>query len=257
MPGICALPVPALSRVNPLLRGGRAILETCAAPVGAGLPAKGPVQATPDLFDPRLAAVHQDFPAPLAQVSPPLVHQLVPLRGKREVALRARAAVDVAGHCAPLHVIVVATIGRQFIHPAHDQLPLFTMGLDAVAKQLVGNQVCHFMGHGLAQEVFLVFAVELQVEAQQILVQVGDAGFLPAQFEADFGAREAAFEKGFGLLVTGFDALFELLGHGGAVLLTRHYAASAGGLPSHRSAHSQRPPCGGPWLMPQCWFGLF
>ena len=123
--------------------------------------------------------------------------------------------------------------------------------------ELVGNQVCHFMGHGLAQEVFLVFAVQLQVEAQQVLVQVSDAGLLAAQLEADFRAREGAFEEGFGLLVTGFDALSEQLGHGGVILLTRHYAASLGGLPSHRSAHSQRPPRGGPWLMPQCCFSLF
>ncbi|MNZ83748.1 hypothetical protein D3C78_1024850 [compost metagenome] len=113
------------------------------------------------------------------------------------------------------------------------------------------------MGHGLAQEVFLVFAVKLQVEAQQVLVQVGDTGFLPAQLEADFRAREGAFEEGFSLLVTGFDALSEQLGHGGVVLLTGHYAATPGSLPSHRSAHSQRPPCGGPRLMPQCWSSLF
>ncbi|MNC61794.1 hypothetical protein D3C75_1117590 [compost metagenome] len=69
------------------------------------------------------------------------------------------------------------------------------------------------MGHGLAQEVFLVFAVKLQVEAQQVFVKVGNPGFLPAQLEADFRAREGAFEKGFGLLVTGFDAGFEQFGH--------------------------------------------
>ncbi|MNZ84984.1 hypothetical protein D3C78_1037580 [compost metagenome] len=63
-------------------------------------------------------------------------------------------------------------------------------------------------------------------------MQVGDARLLPAQLEADFRAREGALEKGFGLLVTGFDALFEQLGHGGVILLTGHYAASTGRLPS-------------------------
>ncbi|RNF86732.1 hypothetical protein EFK07_19630 [Pseudomonas putida] len=38
------LPVPALSRVNPLPRDCR-FLQNCGAPVGAGLPAKRPVQA--------------------------------------------------------------------------------------------------------------------------------------------------------------------------------------------------------------------
>ncbi len=109
------------------------------------------------------------------------------------------------------------------------------MGLDALAEQLVGDQVGDLVGHGLAQEVFGVLAVQLQVEAQQVLVQVGDAGLLSAQLEADLRAREGAFEEVFGLLVTGFDALSEQLGHGGVVLLTGHYAAGNGRLPSRRS----------------------
>ncbi|MNY69364.1 hypothetical protein D3C86_2072930 [compost metagenome] len=80
------------------------------------------------------------------------------------------------------------------------------MGLDARSEQLVGHQVRHFVGDGLAEEVFLVLAVELRIEAQLVLVQVGDAGLLPAQLEAHFGAGEPAFEKGFGLLVAGLDA---------------------------------------------------
>ncbi|MNL64969.1 hypothetical protein D3C87_1892450 [compost metagenome] len=83
------------------------------------------------------------------------------------------------------------------------------MGLDAVTEQLMGHQVCHFMGHGLLEEVFGVFPVQLRVEAQQVLVQVGDTGLLAAQLEADLRACEGAFEEGFGLLETGFDAGIE------------------------------------------------
>jgi len=85
--------------------------------------------------------------------------------------------------------------------------------LDAVAEQLMGDQVRDFMGHGLLEEVFGVFPVQLRIEAQQVLVQMRDTGFLTAQLEAHHGAFESSFEKGFGELVTVFDAGIELLGH--------------------------------------------
>lgn len=87
------------------------------------------------------------------------------------------------------------------------------MGLDTVAEQLMSDQVRDFVGHGLLEEVFSVFPVQLRVEAQQVLVQMRDTGFLPAQLEADNWAREGTFEKGFSELVTVFDAGIELLGH--------------------------------------------
>jgi hypothetical protein len=92
----------------------------------------------------------------------------------------------------------MATIRRQFVNPTHDQLPFFAVGLDALAKQLVSDQVCHFVGHGLFQEVLAVLSVQLWVETQQVLVQMRDTGFLAPQLEADLGAFEASFEKGFG-----------------------------------------------------------
>ena len=84
------------------------------------------------------------------------------LRRKREIAVGARAFVDVAGHAAAFDVIGVAAIGRQFVHATHDQLPLFAMGLDAVAEQLMGDQVGDFVGHGLLKKVFGVFPVQLR-----------------------------------------------------------------------------------------------
>lgn len=69
------------------------------------------------------------------------------------------------------------------------------MGLDAFTKQLVGDQVRDFMRHGLLQEVLAVFSVQLWVEAQQVLMQMRDTGFLAPQLEADLGAFEASFEK--------------------------------------------------------------
>ena len=117
------------------------------------------------------------------------------LRRKRKVTVRTRAAVDISHHLAPFHRIGVATVRRQFVHPAHDQLPFLAMGLDALAKQLVGNQVRHFMGHGLFQEVLAVFAIQLGVEAQQVLVQMRDTGLLAPQLETDLGAFEASDRK--------------------------------------------------------------
>ena len=46
----------------------------------------------------------------------------------------------------------MTAIGRQFVHPAHDQLPFFAMGRDAVAKQLVGDQVLSFDDRVVAAE---------------------------------------------------------------------------------------------------------
>ena len=42
----------------------------------------------------------------------------------------------------------------------------------------MGNQVRYFVGDGLLEEVFAVFTVQLRVEAQQVFIQVGDAGLL-------------------------------------------------------------------------------
>jgi hypothetical protein len=120
----------------------------------------------------------------------------------------------------------MATVRRQFVHPAHDQLPFFAMGLNAFAKQLVGNQVRHFMGHRLFQEMLAVFTVQLGVEAQQVLVQMRDTGLLAPQLEADLGAFEASFEKGFGLQETIFDAGIELLGHAVPISRGAQYAAT-------------------------------
>jgi hypothetical protein len=135
------------------------------------------------------------------------------LRRKRKIAVSAWAFVDIAGHAAALDCIGVAAIRRQFVNAAHDQLPFLAMRLNALAKQLVGDQVRDFVGHGLLEEVFGVFPVQLRIEAQQILVQMRDTGFLPAQLETDDRAWERTFEKGFSELVTVFDAGIELLGH--------------------------------------------
>ena len=64
------------------------------------------------------------------------------------------------------------------------------MRLDARSEQLVRDQMSDFVGHRLLEEVLAVFRVELGVEAQQVFLQVRNAGLLPAQLEADFGARE-------------------------------------------------------------------
>ena len=178
------------------------------------MPAKGPTKTQQiGLLDPHFPTEHQRAPTPPTQIPPPLPHQAMALRRKREITVGARAFIDIARHASALDVVGVAAIGRQFVHATHDQLPLFAVGLDAIAKQLMCDQVGDFMGHGLLEEVFSVFAVQLRIETQKVLVQMRDTGFLPAQLEAHHGAFEGSFEKGFGLLVTVFDAGIELLGH--------------------------------------------
>ncbi len=51
------------------------------------------------------------------------------------------------------------------------------------------------MGHGLFQEVLAVLAVQLGIEAQQVLVEMGDPGFLAAQAEADGRAGKLRWKK--------------------------------------------------------------
>ena len=147
------------------------------------------------------------------------------LRGKRKVAVGTRAAVNVAGHLAALDRVGVTAIRRQFINAAHYQLPFLAVGLDTLAKQLVGNQMRHFVGHGLFQEMLGVFAVQLWIETQQVFVQMRDTGFLAPQLEADLRAFEASFEKGFGLQETIFDAGIEWLGHAVSISRAVQYAA--------------------------------
>ena len=72
------------------------------------------------LFNSGLAREQQRVPAFAAQVAAAFVDQPVALGGEREVAVRAGAAIDVTGHAAAFDVIRMATIGRQFVHPAHD-----------------------------------------------------------------------------------------------------------------------------------------
>src|SRR5690606_36463019 len=108
-----------------------------------------------------------------------------------------------------------AALGWQFVDAAHDQLPFHAVGLDARAEQLVRHQVRHFVGHRLPEEVLAVCRIQLGIEAQQVLVEVRDAGLLPAQPEADLGTGEGALEEIFGLPVAGLDAGVEQFGHGG------------------------------------------
>ena len=72
------------------------------------------------LFNSGLAREQQRVPAFAAQVAAAFVDQPVALGAEREVAVRAGAAIDVTGHAAAFDVIRMATIGRQFVHPAHD-----------------------------------------------------------------------------------------------------------------------------------------
>lgn len=69
------------------------------------------------------------------------------------------------------------------------------MGLDAVAKQLVGHQVRHFVGNGLAQEVLLVFPVELQVEAQQFSCRWATPAFCPRSLKLTSGRGKGRLKK--------------------------------------------------------------
>lgn len=158
------------------------------------------------LFDPGLATEHQCLAAATAQVTPALLDQVVTLGAEGEIAVGAWAAVDVARCGASLDRVGVATVRWQLVNPAHDQLPFLAMGRDAVAKQLVGNQVCHFVGDSLLEKIFAVFAVQLRIEAQQVLMQVGNSGLLAAQLEADYRALERPLKKHFGLFETVFDA---------------------------------------------------
>lgn len=111
------------------------------------------------LFDPGFAAEHQRLPTSTAQITTALLDQTVALRREGEVAVRAGAAIDIARGAAAFDCVGVATIGRQLVDATHDQLPFLAVGRDTVTKQLMGNQVCDFVGDGLLEEVVTVFAV--------------------------------------------------------------------------------------------------
>nr|WP_257253252.1 MULTISPECIES: hypothetical protein [unclassified Endozoicomonas] len=54
-------------------------------------------------------------------------------------------------------VVAVRSTGRQSENLFHNPLPLPAMGTDFSAKQLVSNEVCDFMAHGMRQKMLLVF----------------------------------------------------------------------------------------------------
>jgi len=137
----------------------------------------------------------------------------VALGGERKLLLGAAATVDVARAGAALDLVAVTAIGWQLVDAAHDQLPLLAMWLDAWAEHLVGDEVGDLVRHGLAQEVLGVLAIQLGVETQQVLVQMGDAGLLAAQLEAHLRPVEAAREELFGKLVAGLDTRMKSFGH--------------------------------------------
>ncbi|MNN12592.1 hypothetical protein D3C81_1255880 [compost metagenome] len=137
----------------------------------------------------------------------------------------------------------MATLGRQAVDLGHDLLPLAAVRADAAAEQLVGDQVRHLVGHGLAQEMLAVFPVQLGIEAQAVLAQVRDSGLEAAQAQADLGAREAPVEKGFGLLVAGLDAGHELFGHERAV--PEVWRRLCPNWPAACAEQTTRPPAGG------------
>ena len=84
-------------------------------------------------LDAHFPTEHQGVATPSTQIPPPLPNQAMALCREREITVGAGALVDVAGHATAFDVVGVAAVGRQFVHAAHDQLPLFTVGLDAVS----------------------------------------------------------------------------------------------------------------------------
>src|SRR5690606_38322265 len=115
-----------------------------------------------------------------AQVTTPFADQGMTLGRKGKLSVGALAAIQVAGTGTPLYFRVMAAVRRQLVNAAHDRLPLFAMGFDARAEQLMGDQMGNFMGHGLLEEMFAIVPVQLRVETQQVFLQMRDAGLLPA-----------------------------------------------------------------------------
>ena len=104
----------------------------------------------------------------------------VTLGREGELAIRAATTIDEATDFASLDFVAVAAMRRQLVDAAHDQLQFLAMRLNTWAEQLMGDHVGDFVRHRLAQEVFLVGPVQLQVEAQIVFRQVRDTGLLPA-----------------------------------------------------------------------------
>ncbi len=63
------------------------------------------------------------------------------------------------------------------------------------AEQLVRDQVRDFVGHGLFQEVLAVLAVQLGIEAQQVLVEMGDPAFWPRRRKLTVGRGKLRWKK--------------------------------------------------------------
>ena len=122
----------------------------------------------------------QRIAAAPAQIAVALFYQRMAARGKRHV-VRAGAAIQILGAASAGHSVVVAAISRQLEQSGHQRLPFAAMRANAVAVQLMGNQMRHLVGNGLLQKVRAVLPVHLTIKAQQVAIKVGNAGALAAQ----------------------------------------------------------------------------
>ncbi len=127
--------------------------------------------------------------------------------------LAASAAVQVMRAWSLRHAVTVAALGRALKHVAHNRLPLWPVGANATAKQLMGDQVRYLMGHGLRQKMFAIGPIQRGVKAQLVFLQMRHASFLPAQGQAHHGAGKGAGKVLFGKAIAGFHLLLELFWH--------------------------------------------
>jgi len=160
------------------------------------LPANRPAQPPQfPLLNPHLPTEYQGIATPPTQIPPPLTHQAMTLCRKREIAVGARALVDVTGHATAFDVVGVAAVGRQFVNTAHDQLPLFAVRLNAVAEQLMGDQVRDFMGDGLLEKIFGVSRYNCGLKRRRFSCRCATPAFCPRSLRLTTGRLKGRLKK--------------------------------------------------------------
>lgn len=130
-----------------------------------------------------------------------------------QIMFAAVTAIAVHGLWRGRQLITVATQGRQAEHFLHNALPLRSVRPDATAIQFMRQQVRHFMGHGLAQEIIAVLLIQQTVEAQQVAPDMRNSCRLATQGKADLRPVETAGEMLLGQQVALLDPLHQFVGH--------------------------------------------
>ncbi len=112
---------------------------------------------------------------------------------------------------ASYRVISVTSIRGKSEYPGHYPLPFFPVGADFLAKQFVGQKMCHLMSDSLPDKVLAVFLKQHLIKAKLMFFDPRLTRCLSGQVQPDIRFPERLLKKAFCFLVKLKNPLFNLV----------------------------------------------